>query len=67
MGNLYSLLFIPELVVCSGTFDLLVSGNANNGIIFQLSKSDAKKLDSSFRFYMMDNSTVPAGALKETV
>lgn len=67
MGNLYSLLFIPVLVACSGTVDLLASGNANKGIVFQLSKSDAKKLDSGFRFYVMDNSAVPAGALKETV
>ncbi|URM41653.1 hypothetical protein [Acinetobacter sp. AS23] len=67
MGDLYSLLFIPVLVACSGTVDLLVSGNTNNGIIFQLSKSNAKKLDSGFRFYVMDNSTVPAGTLKETV
>ncbi|WP_267531465.1 hypothetical protein [Acinetobacter oleivorans] len=67
MGNLYSLLFILLLVTCSGKVDLLVSGNANNGIIFQLSKSDAKKLNSGFRFYVMDNSTVSAGTLKETV
>ncbi|WP_262474116.1 hypothetical protein [Acinetobacter sp. WU_MDCI_Abxb74] len=63
MRNLYSLLFIPVLVACSGTVDLLVSGNANKGVVFQLSKSDAKKLDSGFGFYVMDNSAVPAGAL----
>ncbi|MEI1682172.1 hypothetical protein V8P49_13230 [Acinetobacter baumannii] len=67
MTNLYSLLFIPVLVTCSGTVNLLVSGNANSGIIFQLSKSDAKKLDSGFRFYVMDNSDVSAGTLKEKV
>lgn len=67
MRNLYSLLFILVLVACSGTVDLLVSGNANSGIIFQLSKSDSKKLDSGFRFYVMDNSAVPVGTLKETV
>ncbi|MEB6626097.1 hypothetical protein MXM84_16595 [Acinetobacter pittii] len=67
MTNLYNLLFIPVLVACSGTVDLLVSGNTNSGIIFQLSKSDAKKLDRGFRFYVMDNSAVPAGTLKETV
>ncbi|WP_336013099.1 hypothetical protein [Acinetobacter calcoaceticus] len=67
MRNLYSLLFIPVLVACFGTVDLLVSVNANKGVVFQLSKSDAKKLDSGFGFYVMDNSAVPAGALKETV
>ncbi|WP_026471452.1 hypothetical protein [Alkanindiges illinoisensis] len=67
MRYLYSLLFIPVLVACYGRVDLLVSGNANTGIVFELSKSDAKKLDNVFRFYVMDNSAVPDGALKETV
>ncbi|MDS7928647.1 hypothetical protein RMB13_04010 [Acinetobacter sp. V102_4] len=67
MGNLYSLLFILVLVACSGTVNLLISGNANKGVVFELSKSDAKKLDSGFGFYVMDNSAVPAGVLKETV
>ena len=67
MRYLYSLLCIPVLVACSGIVDLLVSGNANTGIIFELSKSDAKRLDNVFRFHVMDNSVVPAGALKKTV
>lgn len=67
MRYLYGLLFIPVLVACSGTVDLLVSGNANTGIVFELSESDAKKLDSGFRFYVLDNSAVPAGALKKTL
>ncbi|RZF56882.1 hypothetical protein EXE30_01090 [Acinetobacter halotolerans] len=66
MRYLYSLLFIPVLVACSDTVDLFVSGNGNTGIVFELSKSDAKKLDSGFTFYVMDNSAVPAGTLKET-
>lgn len=67
MRYLYSLLFIPVLVACSGTVDLLVSGNADTGIVFELSKSDAKKLDNIFRFHVMDNSAVPVGTLKKTV
>lgn len=67
MRYLYSLLFIPVLVACSGTVDLFVSGNANTGIVFELSKSDAKKLDNVFRFNVMDNSGVPDGVLKKIV
>ena len=67
MRHLYSLLFIPLLVACSGMVDLLVSGNANTGIVFELSKSDAKNFDNGFRFDVLDNSAVPTGALKETV
>lgn len=67
MRYLYSLLFIPVLVACSGTVDLFVSGNANTGIVFELSKSDARKLDNVFRFNVMDNSGVPDGVLKKIV
>ena len=67
MRYLYSLLFVPVLVACSGTVDALVSGDANTGIIFELSERDAKRLDSGFRFYVMDNSAVPTGEFKKTV
>lgn len=67
MRYLYSLLLIPVIAACSGTVDLLVSGSANTGIVFELSKSDAKKLDTGFKFYVMDNSTVPEGDLKKVV
>ncbi len=67
MRYLYGLIFVPVLVACSGVVDLLVSGSANTGIVFELSKDDAKRLDSGFRFYVMDGSDVPAGALKKTV
>lgn len=67
MRYLYSLLFIPPLIACSGTVNILVSGNADTGIVFELSESDAKKFDSGFRFDIINNSAVPVGALKETV